>query len=392
MLECTVSELSDHIANVVDAKMPKDIKVTGELSSIKYSGKHVYTTIKDSKSSISCIFWNCLKFLHKDGDKVIVSGKITYYSKSGNINFIGSKIESIGVGELYKKYQDNYEKFKTLGYFDNKLDLPHTINTIGILTAKDGAALQDVLYVLNNNKFDGTVYVYNCIVQGDKCPNSIVNGIQYFSKHYKKLDVLLFTRGGGSMEDLMGFSDESVVEAINKCKVYTISAIGHEVDNMLSDFVADYRAPTPSVAGKVICEQTRERLNFMLDMETYLSAHAESDKHYINVSMHKLFRLQDKLPDAEESIEWELENLKSIDEYYKNIINADINKYTDKLNKLRTKLTDNSHENILEKGYILLVNSKNKIINTETMLRKSKKLKLYLAGKELDITLTINSD
>ncbi len=392
MIEFTVSELSDRIAHLIDDHAPKDIKVSGELSSVKYSGKHIYTTIKDTKSSISCIFWNCSKFPHKDGDKVIVTGKITFYAKSGNINFIGSTIESVGIGELYKKYQDNYEKFKKLGYFNNKLDLPKTINTVGILTAKDGAALQDVLYVLKNNSFEGTVYVYNCIVQGDKCPKSITDGIKYFSKHHSKLDVLLITRGGGAIEDLMGFSDENVVEAINKCKFYTISAIGHEVDTMLSDFVANYRAPTPSVAGKVICEQTRERLNFVTDMDTYLLSRVDAEKHYINVSMHKLLVLQEKLPNADDSIEWELDNLRIIDEYYKNLINSDINKYTNKLNKLKTKITDNSHENILEKGYILLVNEKNKIINTEKRLASSKKLKMFLVGKELDVTITINSD
>lgn len=391
MFECTVSQLSDHIAHMVDDKMPKDIKVTGELSSVKYSGKHVYTTIKDNKSSISCIFWNYLKFPYKDGDKVNIYGKITYYAKSGSLSFIGSKIELIGIGEIYKKYQDNYEKFKKLGYFNNKLDLPNTINTVGILTAKDGAALQDVLYVLKNNNFEGTVYVYNCVVQGEKCPKSITDGIKYFSKHHKKIDVLLITRGGGSIEDLMGFSDESVVNAINKCKFYTISAIGHEVDNMLSDFVANYRAPTPSVAGEVICEKAKERLNFITDMDTYLSTHVEADKHYINVSMHKLLMLNEKIPDVDESIDRELENLRLIDEHYKNIIKSDINKYIGVLNKLHTKLIDNSHENILKRGYILLVNKNNKIINTENRLVNNKKLKMYLADRELDVTITINS-
>lgn len=389
MYECTVSELNCMIKDVLYKNVEKQIQVTGELSSVKQSHRHVWLTVKDNSSSITCVFWNCTNFKHKDGDKVKIKGRIAFYEKTGVVNFIGSKIESIGIGELYRQYQENYEKFKKKGYFDNKKNLPTPLNSVGVLTAKDGAALQDLLYVLKNNGFKGRIYVYNCVVQGVNCPKSVLSGIKYFEKNHKDIDALLLTRGGGSLEDLMGFSDPKVVEKLNKCKFYTISAIGHEVDNMLSDFVANCRAPTPSVAGKVISEQHSTQLDFITDAEEFLNAKIESDHNHLNILTHKIHRLKDKLPDVKSSIDWEIENLKSVSTHYYDMIKTDIVQVKDSINRLKSRMLDNSHENILEKGYILLVNEDDKIVKTKKRLRLAKKLKMYLPGKELNVKVTI---
>jgi len=391
MYECTVSELNNLIKNVIDDKVAKEIKLTGELSSVKNSGKHAWLTIKDNSSTMSCVFWNCDDFSHQEGDKVIITGKLTYYFKNGNINFIGNEIELLGVGELYKQYQLNYKKFEDKGYFDNKKKLPETINSIGVLTAKNGDALQDLLHVLRNNNFGGTVYVYNCPVQGINCSKSIVDGMKYFKKHQKNVDVLLLTRGGGSLEDLIGFSDIDVVESINKCKFYTISAIGHQADNMLSDFVANHRSATPSIAGKDISECHLAKLNHLQETSDYLEKCISDDVNYINISLQKLYRLHDKLPDITNSIDWEIENLKSIDTYYYNIIRSDVIKYKNELSKLKNKVIDNSHENILSKGYVLLLDSQGKIVNTSKEIKRNKNLKIHLSGKELNVVLAINN-
>lgn len=391
MYECTVSELNNLIKNLIDDKVSKDIKLTGELSSAKKSGKHVWSTVKDSDSIISCVFWNCENFSHREGDKVIITGKLTFYSKNGNINFIGHEIESVGVGELYKQYQINYKKFENLGYFNNKKDLPEVINSVGVLTAKDGAALQDLLHVLDDNKFGGTVYVYNCSVQGINCPKSIVNGIKYFKKCQNNVDVLLITRGGGSFEDLIGFSDVDVVESINKCKIYTISAIGHEVDNMLSDFVANHRSATPSIAGQDISGRYLSKLSLLQETDEYLDKCIAKDIHNINIIMQQLYRVRDRLPDISNSIDWEIENLKAVDSYYHTMIKNEITKNKEDLNKLKSKLIDSSHENILNKGYVLLLTDEGKIVNDTKMLKRNKNLKMHLAGKELNVKITITN-
>ena len=274
----TISELGVIIKNLIENNVNKNIKIIGELSSVKRSGKHIYTSIKDNDSVIDVIFWNQFYFSNKEGDKVVIKGKLNYYSKTGKVNFIGIEIEAVGLGELYIEYQKNYDQFKQNGFFDNKKDLPINIHSIGILTAKEGAALQDILYVLNKNSYCGKVYIYNCVVQGPKCPSSIVEGIKFFKKNKNiKIDILLISRGGGSLEDLIGFSDKKVIKAINKCKIYTISAVGHEVDSMLSDFVANYRAPTPSIAAEVISKQYLEKINILEELKIFLEKSKSKD-------------------------------------------------------------------------------------------------------------------
>jgi exodeoxyribonuclease VII large subunit len=386
MYECTVTELNNTIKDLLDSEISKNIKLTGELSSIKRSGKHVFVAIKDSESALDVAFWNQDNFKCKEGDKVIITGRVSFYAKSGRLNFIGYTIEQMGLGAMYTEYQENFEKFKELGYFDNKKELPKHINTIGILTAKEGAALQDILYVLEKNSFCGTVYVYNTVVQGAKCPSSIVNGIKYFEKNHKTVDVLLLSRGGGSFEDLVGFSDPKVVKAIHKCKLFTLSAVGHEVDNMLSDFSANCRAPTPSVAGEVISKQHLDRLSRLEQIENFIHSSIINDKNELNNNLQKLYKFKHRMPDINKDIDREIEHLdNSVFNLHNHVTNSIIELH-DKILSYKSKLSGNEHEEILQKGYVLLVNKKGEIINK---IDGSEKLKMITTDKEYKVKIKI---
>jgi exodeoxyribonuclease VII large subunit len=201
----------------------------------------------------------------KNGDLVIVSGSVDFYTKNGNVNLLCNKIELAGEGLILKKLNDTKIKYQNMGYFDNKKEFPKHIKSIGIVTASGGAALQDILFVLNSNKFDGKIFVKNSPVQGIDCPKGICSGIKYFNSS-KEVDLIMITRGGGSIDDLMGFSDPSVIEEIFKSEIFVMSAVGHEVDNMLSDFAADIRAPTPSIGAEMI---SKAGPNKILKLETY---------------------------------------------------------------------------------------------------------------------------
>lgn len=275
MQSYTISKLNEEIKSVIQKNiiLNKNIAVTGEISNLKISGKHTYMTLKDDLSSISTVFWNKqLDSCFNNGDNVEIIGKLDLYIKTGNINLLGFGIKNIGVGQLHKEYELLYKKYESLGYYLNKKQLPTYVKNIALITASEGAALQDLLYVLNKNGFKGNVYIYNCSVQGVKCPSTVVEGIKYFNNNNNKfkIDILIVTRGGGSFEDLMGYSHPSVVEEIYKSKIYTISAIGHEVDNMLSDYVANYRAPTPSIAGEVISTIYQNNLDDLNKMSQIL--------------------------------------------------------------------------------------------------------------------------
>jgi len=264
-------QLKDHIKRV-----GQKIKVKGELSGFR--GKYnntVYASLKDDISSINIIRFNATEDI-KNGDKVIASGNIDFYSKTGDIKLICNKIEIEGEGELFKRLNILKKKFEEKGYFENKKSFPKVKN-IGIVTSKDGAALQDILFVLNSNKFEGNVYIKNSPVQGNDCPKGICSGIKFFNTFLTqqniKVDLIMITRGGGGIDDLMGFSDQSVIEEIHNSDIFVMSAVGHEIDWMLSDYVADIRAPTPSIGAEIICKSCpdykRKIEIFLLKKDTY---------------------------------------------------------------------------------------------------------------------------
>ena len=252
----SVSELNTMIKDELKTSFTNNISVKGEISGYKKYGTTIYANLKDDTAII-----NIIKFKYNmtdkfnNGDLVIATGNIDFYIKNGKINLICSSIDLMGEGNILKHLEKLKLKYNELGYFDNKKLFPLNIKSIGIITAKDGAALQDILFVLNSNKFNGSVYIKNSSVQGNECPNSICSGIQFFNIYEKNVYIIMITRGGGSIDDLMGFSDPAVVEAIHKSNIFTMSAVGHEVDNMLSDYVADIRAPTPSIGAELICKK-----------------------------------------------------------------------------------------------------------------------------------------
>jgi exodeoxyribonuclease VII large subunit len=261
----TVEELNLQIKNIIESEWPKNIKLKGEIKNMRPSKNNLYVVITDKKSEprtifheIRAVIWNWAFSRDddilgiKEGEEYEIYGKIDVYSKNGSIQIVINKLKPIGMGKQFAEMLKVKNKLEKDGLFDkkNKSKLPSTINKIGILTAAEGAAVTDILTVLKKNDFGGTVIIKDCIVQGNKCPYSVITGIIWFEK--KDIDVLIITRGGGSDSDLMGYSDESLVRSIAISKHVTISAIGHERDNVLSDRVADYRAATPSVAAELV--------------------------------------------------------------------------------------------------------------------------------------------
>ena len=229
----------------------------------------MYATLKDESSSINIVKFKLTEDF-QNGNMVMATGNIEFYSKNGNINFLCNHIELVGEGLILKKLETLKQKYTDMGYFINKKKFPENIKSIGIVTATSGAALQDILFVLNSNKFDGSIYIKNSPVQGVDCPKGICSGIKFFNeflnKSGNKVDLIMITRGGGSIDDLMGFSDSSVIEEIHKSDLFVMSAVGHEVDNMLSDYVADIRAPTPSIGAEMI---SKSGPNILLKIESY---------------------------------------------------------------------------------------------------------------------------
>ncbi len=236
----------------------KSITVKGEVSNLKYhSSGHIYFTLKDVGGAISCVMFRGdrerggLRFDMKEGQQVKVSGTVDVYERDGKYQLYARKIELDGAGALYEKYEELKNKLQESGMFadEYKQPIPQYIETLGIVTAPTGAAVRDIINVATRRNPHIQIILYPAIVQGDQAAESIVRGIETLSE--KNVDVIIVGRGGGSIEDLWAFNEEIVAQAIFDCTIPIISAVGHETDTTIADYVADRRAPTPSAAAEL---------------------------------------------------------------------------------------------------------------------------------------------
>lgn len=357
----TVSELTELIKNVLKVNFDKTLHVIGEVSNYKLSKNNIFFTLKDEDATISVAMWNYNvrkeKITFQNGSKIKVYGKLTLFSKSGTYNLTAYRIELLGVGDLYQEYMTLKKHYLDLGYFDEtvKKVLPTIINKVGIITAQDGAALQDFLYVLKKNNFCGEVYIKNSIVQGKDCPKNIVDNLKELDE--MNFDVIVVARGGGSFEDLFGFSHKDVIEAIHNTKTCTISAIGHEIDFMLSDFVADIRAPTPSIAGEIISSK-KETSYDIVELEEISQRIRNILNTRLTLSTYEVASIK---PNSSNDIIMKLvHNLDSLKMILNNVINNRINHLDAELNQLTTMFNkvDNPTD-VLAKGYCLVYSKTN---------------------------------
>lgn len=261
----TVTQVNSYVKDRLSAdENLKNLVVTGELSNFTHhKSGHFYFTLKDETSSIRCImFRNAaakVRFAPQAGMKLIVVGTVTLYERDGSVQLYCSEMHPDGVGDLQLAFEQLKEKLSKEGMFDesHKRKIPAYPQVIGVVTSKTGAALQDILQILQRRYPLVTVRLFPALVQGDTAPASIVSAIKAASMDMS-LDVLIVGRGGGSAEDLWCFNDESVARAIYDCPIPVISAVGHEIDFTIADFVSDLRAPTPSAAAELATPQIDE--------------------------------------------------------------------------------------------------------------------------------------
>lgn len=250
----SVTDASALLKGVVETAFPR-IKIRGELSQItRATSGHIYMTIKDAGAAISVIVWRGtpLNFKLEDGLEVIITGRFTTYPARSNYQIIASEIEMAGVGAILKMLEERKQKLAREGLFDEsrKKPLPRLPQVIGVVTSPTGAAFQDIQNRLRE-RFPVRVLLYPATVQGATAAVEVARGVEYFNQ-MRNVDVIIVARGGGSLEDLLPFSEEIVVRAVAASEIPVISGVGHEPDWMLIDFAADYRAPTPTGAAEAV--------------------------------------------------------------------------------------------------------------------------------------------
>lgn len=268
----TVSQLSNAIKHCLEKAFPL-VWLQGEISNCKpHTSGHLYFSLKDANAQITAVMFRpdviALKTIPKDGTQVIVRGEINVYPISGKYQIVVREMRQVGLGELLLKLEELKVKLHKMGWFHSsrKKPLPKFPKTIGVVTSPTGAAIQDMLNILTR-RFSGFHLILNPVrVQGEGSAQEIAKAIEQFNEH-NLVDVMIIGRGGGSIEDLWAFNEEIVAQAIFNSRIPIISAVGHETDHSIADYVADLRAPTPSAAAEIVIAEMSQQLTHLAQMK-----------------------------------------------------------------------------------------------------------------------------
>lgn len=282
----TVGQVNAYIKNMFAQDfMMNRISIKGEVSNCKYhTSGHLYFTLKDETGAISAVMFagnrKGLGFPMRDGDNVVVLGSVAVYERDGKYQLYAKEIIPDGAGILYQRFEALKKELEEMGMFSQeyKQPIPKYIRTLGIVTAPAGAAIRDIQNITGRRNPYVQTILYPALVQGEGAAASIVNGIHALEQ--LGVDVIIVGRGGGSMEDLWAFNEEAVARAVFACSIPVISAVGHETDTTIVDYVADLRAPTPSAAAELAVYDWRELEQTLLSMELELNRCISSKLEY----------------------------------------------------------------------------------------------------------------
>lgn len=352
----SVTEINRYIKNMfIKDPYLNHIYVKGEVSNCKYhTSGHIYFTLKDAQGQLACVMFagqrRGLSFRLEEGQSVIVLGSINVYERDGKYQLYANSIVLDGLGALYERFEKLKKSLAAEGLFDkdHKKPIPPYPKKVGIVTASTGAAIQDIINISKRRNPYVQLILYPALVQGDGAPESIVKGIKALDK--LKPDVIIVGRGGGSIEDLWAFNEEIVARAIYACTTPIISAVGHETDVTIADYVADLRAPTPSAAAELAINDYRVFINLM---EDYKRRIYKATMHNLTYHQSKLRELKLRLFYASPSyrIKQNRQQLMDMEQKLAYHMNRKLNEVQHKLELYVTKLEGLSPLAKLKKGF-----------------------------------------
>ncbi|EEH97682.1 exodeoxyribonuclease VII large subunit [Clostridium tertium] len=371
----TVNELNNYIKKTLDNDfILNNLLVKGEVSNLKYhSSGHIYFSLKDSISKINCVMFKSnsadLDFKLIEGMEVIANARCSIYPGTGSLQLYIEKLQKEGIGELHIKFEKLKKKLQDEGYFDEqyKKEIPKMPKRIGVVTSETGAVIRDIINVSKRRSSLIDIVLYPALVQGEGAYKTIINGIKYFNDT-KSVDVIIVGRGGGSIEELWNFNEEDLAKEIFKSKLPIISAVGHEVDFTISDFVSDYRASTPSQAAEIAVPLESD---IMYEIDNY-------NKRINEIVFNKFSYEKEKLSNYKKilslnSPEVILSNsyleLDRIEDRMKKLVFNKIEKEKLKIKSLNDILEAHNPINVLKKGYTIVEDNEKNIISSKEEIK-----------------------
>lgn len=390
----SVKQLNFYVKNLIEGDPRlQSVCVMGEISNLKshYASGHIYFTLKDNDAAINCVmfrsFASVLKFTPKDGQQVIVSGRVSVYEKDGRYQFYAEQMQDAGLGDIALKFEQTREKLQKEGLFDpaSKRSLPRFPKKIAVVTSPTGAAVRDILNILSRRWKLTEVLLCPVSVQGQQAVPEILAALD---KLYtvEDVDVCIIGRGGGSIEDLWAFNDESLAYKIYEAPFPVISAVGHETDFTICDFVADLRAPTPSAAAELAVPDEEEISDFLKKREALLKNLLKAKYENSRLRLEKIKSNRVFSSTSEIIIGQRSEAIDRLNDKMNSAVSSRLNGFKLLLGEASARLDALSPLKTLSRGYGA-ISLKGKTVQTAAQLTVGDSIKIRFADGEADCTV-----
>ena len=389
----SVSQINRYIKMLIDKDADlNSITVRGEITNFKahYTG-HFYFTLKDETSTIKCVMFKSMaslvKFKPADGMKVVITGQVSLFERDGTYQIYCKTMVPEGVGELYLAYEQLKEKLAKEGLFDVKYKkkIPFLPNRVGVITSKTGAVVRDIINVSTRRYPNVNLCIFPAAVQGVNVASTVIEGIETFNR-LNNVDVIIIARGGGSFEDLFGFNDESLARKIFESNIPIVSAVGHETDFTICDFVSDLRAPTPSAAAELVYPRYSDIISKISVNENRVLI---ATKNYLIRKREYVKRIMasklEKVPlDMINKYKMEIDKSIAISE---NAMCLKLEKYKSKSSNLISKLDALSPLKTLSRGYSVVENENHKVIKSKNDVEVGNNISITFSDGKINATV-----
>ncbi|MGL4451500.1 MAG: exodeoxyribonuclease VII large subunit [Sarcina sp.] len=384
----TVTEVSNYLKRIVDNDfIMNNLSVKGEVSNLKFhSSGHIYFSLKDGESKINCVMFKSdavnLNFLMENGIEVSIKARLSVYIKEGSYQLYCREISNLGIGELFEKFEKMKKELEREGIFEEvyKRKIPKYPKRIGVITSPTGAAVRDIIQVIRRRNKLVDIIIYPAKVQGIAAEETLIDAIQYFNRK-NDVDTIIIGRGGGSIEELWAFNDKELAYEIFNSKIPVISAVGHETDFTICDFVSDLRAPTPSAAAEMsvpVIDDEKRKIN---GFESILKRDMVRIIERENISLSHMQKILES-NQSSKIVKKEKQNLDFIGESLNKLMLAKIEVEKNKISTCNKLLASVNPLNVLDRGFSIVSDENGRVLNKINDLTKNEQINIKMSDGE----------